>query len=159
MSTRVLEIVAVEPDKGNFDLARLNTSGNTIVENAAISCENGSGKLIDCGRNNAFRVIKDQDARGEQALKFITVHDILECQDRVRPFLIKIDIEGFESDLFANDTEWIDDFPILLIELHDWMLPNAVPSKNFLKAISIRDREFMHFNAFAASIKTDVNDE
>ncbi len=36
---------------------------------------------------------------------------------------IKIDIAGFEEDLFSKCTEWIDAFPVLMVELHDGMLP------------------------------------
>ena len=37
--------------------------------------------------------------------------------------LIKIDIEGGESELFEKNIEWIEKFPLIIIELHDWMLP------------------------------------
>ena len=68
------------------------------------------------------------------------------------PFLIKIDIEGFEEDLFAADLEWIDRFPILLIELHDWMLPGKRVTANFVKAMAARERELMHFSGYVVSI-------
>ena len=35
--------------------------------------------------------------------------------------LIKIDIEGFEENLFSKNFEWIDE-KIIIIELHDWIL-------------------------------------
>ena len=60
------------------------------------------------------------------------------------PFIVKIDIEGGENDLFANSTSWIDDFPLLIIELHDWLFPMKGTSRNFLMAISKLDRDFVH---------------
>lgn len=71
-------------------------------------------------------------------------------------FLIKIDIEGFESDLFSKNTDWIDLFPVMLIELHDWMLPNSRVTKNFLNEIAKRDREFMHFDGYIVSVSNNL---
>jgi hypothetical protein len=60
-----------------------------------------------------------------------------------RPFIAKIDIEGFESNLFSQNTSWVDLFPVLYIELHDWMLPGHGTSNNFLRVISQLQRDFI----------------
>jgi hypothetical protein len=39
------------------------------------------------------------------------------------PFLMKIDVEGAESDLFQTPYAGFQRFPALAIELHDWILP------------------------------------
>ncbi len=62
----------------------------------------------------------------------------------LEPFLIKIDIEGGESELFSQHTNWIDHFPLLVIELHDWMLPGTANSSHFLKATATQERDFVH---------------
>jgi hypothetical protein len=49
--------------------------------------------------------------------------------------IAKIDIEGFESDLFAADTDWIDQTTVLIIEPHDWMLPGQGSSRTFRAAM------------------------
>jgi hypothetical protein len=46
--------------------------------------------------------------------------------------------------LFAQDTGWIAEFPILIIELHDWLFPKKGTSQNFLKAIAAHDRDFVY---------------
>ncbi|MFL6694040.1 MAG: FkbM family methyltransferase, partial [Ramlibacter sp.] len=55
----------------------------------------------------------------------------------------KIDIEGFEANLFSANCEWIDLFPLLIIELHDWLLPRQGNSRAFLREIAQRDRDFV----------------
>jgi hypothetical protein len=60
------------------------------------------------------------------------------------PFIFKIDIEGGESDLFKKDFEWVDSFPMLVIELHDWMLPFQGSSRSFFKAISAYDFDIVY---------------
>jgi hypothetical protein len=41
-------------------------------------------------------------------------------------------------------TSWIDRFPLLVIELHDWLLPGQSTSRNFLREIALRDRDFVY---------------
>ena len=43
---------------------------------------------------------------------------------------------------------------MLIIELHDWMLPGECNSKNFLRAISQYDRDFVHIAENIFSMKT-----
>ncbi len=73
------------------------------------------------------------------------------------PFLVKIDIEGFEADLFKENTEWVQKFPVLIVELHDWMLPRSANSQNFLKCVSSLDRDFVFRGENVFSIK-NTND-
>jgi hypothetical protein len=51
-------------------------------------------------------------------------------------FLIKIDIEGSEKDLFSKNYDLIKKFKIIIIELHDWLHPGKNISINFLKFIN-----------------------
>jgi FkbM family methyltransferase len=146
-------IVAVEPNGGNCLIARTNLPGNAVLKKAAISSRSGTGNLIDTGRNVGFRV--ETNPHGD--VEFLTVQDLLDSAKGCAPFLIKIDVEGFESDLFSENTEWIDLFPVLLIELHDWMLPGKQVTKNFLVEISKKDRDFMHFDGYVASISRDLS--
>lgn len=60
------------------------------------------------------------------------------------PYIAKIDIEGGEEALFSCDTEWVDRFPLLIIELHDWLLPRSGSSRNFLSCVARRDRDFVY---------------
>jgi hypothetical protein len=50
-------------------------------------------------------------------------------------FIAKIDIEGFEKDLFASNLDWIAETFVIYIEPHDWLLPGQGSSKPFLNAI------------------------
>ena len=146
-------IIAVEPDGGNCLIAHKNLPVHAVLNHAAISSRSGTGHLIATGRNVGFRV--EPSPSGD--VEFVTVRDLLESAKGCSPFLIKIDVEGFESDLFSENTEWIDLFPVLLIELHDWMLPGKKVTKNFLREISKRERDFMHFDGYVASISRDLS--
>jgi hypothetical protein len=96
------------------------------------------------------------DTQGET--RIISVNHLLEIYNESEyiPFIIKIDIEGFEDELFSANTEWVQKFPILIIELHDWMLPKQGNSSNFLKIISAQNRDFLFFGENVYSIRNDL---
>ena len=56
-------------------------------------------------------------------------------------FIAKIDIEGFEKDLFSSNLGWIDRAEMVIIEPHDWMLPGQQSSATFQRAMGSRDFE------------------
>jgi len=136
------QIVGIEPDVSNVKLAIKNNFYNqAILRTAAIG--NSEAKVNIQNKNDshwAYQV--KQDINGD--VEVITINNLLKefGQNAYQPFIVKIDIEGFECNLFENNVEWIDSFPILIIELHDWMLPKQANSNNFLKAISKRNRDF-----------------
>lgn len=41
------------------------------------------------------------------------------------PFIVKVDIEGFEADLFSANTQWVGRTPIIITELHNWLIADA----------------------------------
>ena len=71
------------------------------------------------------------------------------------PFLIKIDIEGGEHNLFSENIDWIDKFKLIIIEPHDWMYPKKNLFNNFLKRISTLKRDFVILNENIISIRND----
>jgi FkbM family methyltransferase len=149
------KIIAIEPDKSNYNLARTNNSrnkDNIDWFNAAIGSVNMSGSLNDPGLgNNAYR-IKEEGG----SIKVIGLRDLIRdyTGNGFSPFIIKIDIEGYEQELFSKNLEWIDQFPIIIIELHDWLFPGQNNSKNFLNAIAGRNRDFVYIGENVFSIKT-----
>jgi FkbM family methyltransferase len=134
-----IHVCALEPERGNFSVLKTNCTGLPITPiEAAVASEAGKMWLSDPGIGEwGFRV---GGAAGERQVDAITVNNILEKFDanRYKPLICKIDIEGGERDLFRTNTAWIDQFPLIIIELHDWMLPGTSNSKNFLSEISKR---------------------
>jgi FkbM family methyltransferase len=146
-------VVAVEPHHDNFRRAVAATTAFPSIEvvEAGVASAPGSARIVDPGMGtDAYRT--EPAAGGE--VRMLTVPDLVHDAAPAVPFLIKIDIEGFESNLFAANTGWIDDFLVLIIELHDWMLPGQCNSKNFLRAISQYDRDFVHIAENIFSLKT-----
>ncbi len=87
----------------------------------------------------------------------ITINDLYKrYRPTCFPFIVKIDIEGGEADLFSGNTEWVERTPILIIELHDWLIPKSLSSRPFLRCISRLNRDFLYLGEDVYSISNDA---
>ena len=144
-------IFAIEPEINNFQLLELNTASVPHKMNflGAIASDVGLAAVHDPGFSDwAFRIEKiaaDCAAPGS-TVKTISPRAILSCttKENLAPFILKVDIEGAEADLFSEPTDWLDQFPLVAIELHDWMFPFSGSSRSFLKAMASHDFDFVH---------------
>jgi FkbM family methyltransferase len=138
------KIIVIEPEKNNCHLLRKNCEGlNVSVLEGGISCTNGFMFLTDPGYSDwGFRL----GDHGDYQVPVYAAEDLVleQVGQDFSPFIFKIDIEGGESELFKENTTWIRRFPLLIIELHDWLLPGKSNSKNFLRAISSLNFDFVY---------------
>ena len=137
-------VLAVEPEKSNATLLSLNVDKlNVKVFQAAIGCESRQMYLQDPGQSDwSFRV----GETGDVAVRVLSPAELISSAqvDGAYPFVFKIDIEGGEGNLFERDIAWVDDFPLIVIELHDWMLPFQGTSRSFIKAIAAYDFDIVY---------------
>lgn len=136
-------VAAVEPNKRNMDLCRKNCSKlkNVIFYENAIGCQEGFGSIINLHSSpNAFQMRRSKQ---HKKTKIITVQQITKDVLESKLFIVKIDIEGFEQDLFKSNTAWVNDTTLLIIELHDWMKDHSLSSANFLSTIANSKRDFL----------------
>lgn len=150
------KIIAVEPDDENIILAKENCKEHKNISfiQGAIGAESGYFQIDDDGADpNSFKVIRAEV--NENLSKVITIDSIINKHADFSLFIAKVDIEGFEDDLFSKNTNWIDDCYLLIIELHDWMMPKTANSNNFLKAISKTKRDFIYKEENIFSISND----
>ena len=139
-------IIAVEPETVNFDLLRRNTaSAGVTCMRAAVASFNGEAQVLDPGRStDAYRTVAGSGAgRPLGSVPAVSVETLL-GQTTATPLLAKIDIEGAEAELFSARTDWVDLFPAIAIELHDWMLAGQASSASFLRCVAERGRDFIN---------------
>lgn len=136
--------ISIEPEKYNYSLLKLNTLGKSILPlEGAISSENGTMYLFDPGHGDVgFRV---KNSGGDYQVSAYSAKQLIEIGEKnnAAPFICKIDIEGGEKSLFDSNVEWLDKFPLIIIELHDWMLPGEGTSRAFQKAIAERNFDIL----------------
>ena len=134
------QIVAVEPEPANAQMCRMNCSDIRVeVIEAAIGSLAGSVSLVTEGKESlAIQTMRSSTG----AVPVVTINDIVAANaENCTPFLVKIDIEGFESDLFAADTDWVDAVIVLIIEPHDYILPGT--SRNLQRVMAEHDFDLL----------------
>ena len=128
----------IEPESQNFRVLSINLAGRTNVKlfEGAIGSKSGTA-FLDRRKDCDHRIVQS----GEETIHVIDTASILAEMEPMGayPFLYKIDIEGSEHDLFSGDTSWLEKFPCMVIELHDWMMPFSGNSSHFLRAIAKGD--------------------
>jgi FkbM family methyltransferase len=139
-------IVVLEPHASNYSQILMNAGhiNNITVQNVAISDFCGLGELEDPGLgNDAYRTVF---THGKGSVQVIDMKKIFLDYSKPLyvPFIVKCDIEGSEKQLFNSNTEWVEQFNVLIIELHDWLFPQQETSKNFLKTVSSLEGDFVH---------------
>jgi FkbM family methyltransferase len=138
-------LIAIEPERDNCRLLRRNCEGlDCEILEGGISSSDGSMFLADPGRGDwGFRL--SADAGGYQVPTFSAAGLVTRLQGTgYDPLIFKVDIEGGEAELFSKNVDWVDACAVLIVELHDWMLPGSASSRNFLRTISALDMDFVH---------------
>src|SRR5579871_1852566 len=128
-------VVGIEPEPGNFAVFQKNAelAPNIRAINAAIGAQPGFVRVVNDGLGWAA-----QTCRSSTGVRIMTMAEAFEGG---RPFIAKVDIEGFEGDLFSSNTEWLAETFVVFIEPHDWLLPDQGSSRSFQAAMGREDYE------------------
>lgn len=157
MSYPGAHVLALEPAPDNFELLLRNANGLDVdARCAGIAAASGHAVLLDPGLGEwGYRTCRTFPEGDGPTVALCAAAQIVaqKAAEGFVPFIAKIDIEGGEADLFSRDTGWIDEFPLLIVELHDWLLPHSANSRNFLKCVSQRDRDFVYVGENVFSIR------
>ncbi len=132
-------VVAIEPEPANVAMCRRNIANRPSISllEAAVGSSSGRVSLNNpAGMAWSPRSVRSDDGN----IEVVTIQDAVDEVPNGQLFIVKMDIEGFESDVFASGTEWIDDTTVLIIEIRDWMRPGAETSFTLQRAMS--DRRF-----------------
>ena len=138
------QVNAVEPAADNFDLLQQNCGAYPKIKaiRAAAASQDGYATIVDnCAEKWAYRTNILKKMKSD--LPALSMPSLMTSVDNSTPFICKIDIEGAEAELFSKDPDWVDLFPLLIIELHDWMLPGKGSSQPFQKVHATLDRDLI----------------
>jgi FkbM family methyltransferase len=128
-------VLAVEPDADNAELCRRNTlcCGRVQVYVRAIGGQPGYATVVSQKAAWAVQTVRSHDPDGAS---IITVEELLQSVGTdASLFLVKVDIEGFEADLFSSNTDWIGEAAAIYVEPHDWLLPGGGSSQSMQGAL------------------------
>jgi FkbM family methyltransferase len=134
-------IVAIEPEESNFALLVENARGRDVrCIKAALASASGHMALVDPGYGHwAYRTERIASSTG---VPCVTMDELYaeELRDATLfPFIVKIDIECGEEELFSQNTGWVARTPVIAVELHDWFMPGV--SRPFFNCVEPLDRD------------------
>lgn len=132
-------IYAIEPDQRNFEILKLNTAHF----GARIKCllggiwnESGYLEIVNPQSGSAaFRVAITKE-RADNSIRAYTIAEVCALAGVESPFIVKIDIEGAQADLFKNNTDWVRNSHLISLELDDWLMPWRGTSRSFFSCLS-----------------------
>lgn len=133
--------LAIEPDEENCSVFERNIGQDRNVTLFRGGLARTEGTLYLMRRKDWSHRLAEKG--GDIAVKTIGPEYVLDFAKRndAFPFVFKLDIEGGEADVFSGDTAWVNEFPLIVLELHDWMLPLKGTSQNVLRAVAKYDFE------------------
>lgn len=110
------QIVGVELDADNADLARLNAGTNCTIVHAAIAASGGTRRYTPLGGGEWGYAASDG---GTVTVPALTIDDLLAraAPGRAVDYL-KVDIEGAEAEVFRAGGRWVDLVRVLKCEIH-----------------------------------------
>ncbi len=129
-------IIAIEPESSNYELLKhnVNSYNNVIVLNRALSNISEMLDVEDIGLGHwgfiTSKKNKDtMESSSGQSIKTITIDEIMQQYQFEHIDVVKIDIEGYEKELFESNYErWVPQSRNLIVELHDGMKPGCSKS-------------------------------
>jgi FkbM family methyltransferase len=152
-------VVALEPEGANFALLAANTAGANVEPlQAALAAHPGHVRLIDPGEGAwGFRTTAAAGDGTPADIPALTIPDLYAARAATHaPFIVKIDIEGGETNVFSAATHWVAQTPVIVIELHDWLLTGQASARPFLSCVSALDRDFVYVGENVFSIDNNL---
>lgn len=120
--------VCVEPDPANVGVLRANVAAARGECEVIAACVGGFERrvhLVDTDGEWGFR-LADVDDPEEAETDVVTMDQILERAGIDRVDILKCDIEGSESEVFANCRSWIERVDHLVVETHADVISTSV---------------------------------
>lgn len=126
-------IVSIEPERENALILHKNVDNreNVIVLEAAVGARPGAVTIASGTTGWGAQTV-----RSETGIPVITIAEAVANVQESQLFIVKVDIEGFEDELFEENTDWIGDAAMVIIEPHDWMFPGRHTSRSFQRAMA-----------------------
>lgn len=131
-------IIAIEPDKENFDYLNKNLQPYSKIHtlNAGIWNKKANLSISDKYNYGKWGMITEEiETKTEDSIDAITIDGIMQYFNFNRIDILKLDIETAEREVFTSGYEkWLPKVKVIVIELHDSMSKGtAMP---FFKAIT-----------------------
>jgi FkbM family methyltransferase len=153
------EVYAIEPVLKNYTALKknveLNDAANVKTFNMAAGNVNGDMEIFVADKGNISSFIPKGDANfvSKQKVQMVRVDNFVSDRD-IKPDFIRMDVEGFETEIIKGMADTLKTKPKLLIEVHpniaskeDLMeMISAIRDSGYKKVIEIKERNLLWMN-------------
>jgi FkbM family methyltransferase len=142
------EIMAIEPDSSNFELLSQNVAGLDKVRAMRAALWGSETRVVISNPDAEAWVFRTELVNGNVGsnrplIDTVTMDGLLADVASSSRIIVKIDIEGAEREVFSKNTSWLERVDLLVIELHDWMLPGQDNGRTFFSAVASRPIDYI----------------
>lgn len=139
-------IVVVEPDERNLAVLRRNVAilGNrvTVVQGGVWDRPTRLHIVNPDSGSAAFRV-EELPVDAEGGLRAYSVDELCTIGGGGDPFIVKLDIEGAQVQVFRSGTDWTQRTRLIALELDDWLMPWKGTSRPFFSALAPQPYDYL----------------
>jgi FkbM family methyltransferase len=139
-------VVAVEPDADNMRVLRQNAAGlgdRFTAVHGAIASREGNSRVVSFERGSAGLQTEYCAAGAPGAVPALTIDQLVAMVPEGRPWIVKLDIEGAQDELFSAGTDWIGRTDLIILEPDDWAFPWSGSTVNFFRALSAHRFDYL----------------
>ena len=112
-------LIAVEPLASNFAMLQSNLAfagGSVVCVHAAVGRTTGFATIVDASAPTWGAAFTSSGDQGN--VRQTTIPELMLRHRLDRIGLLKIDVEGAEEEIFADDSAWLEKVDVVIIELH-----------------------------------------
>lgn len=132
-------VVSVEPDAENLRVLTANAaevpSGKTLMH-GGVASRSGFCRVVARERGSAGLMTQYCEESHPEAVRTFTVPELVAQIPNGTSWIVKLDIEGAQDEMFSQNCEWVGEADLIILELDDWAFPWSGSSVNFFKALS-----------------------
>jgi FkbM family methyltransferase len=139
-------ILAVEPDSDNFRILGQNAKAagtNITPVLGAISAHTGHSRVIERERGSAGFRTEYCEASHPEAVASFDIPALVNMVPGGWPWIVKLDIEGAQEELFSANTAWVGQADLIILELDDWQFPWRASAHSFFAALSAHKFDYL----------------
>lgn len=152
------KIYSIEPSVSNFEWLVENTKHLTSITpiQSALWNKDTSLKVRNPKEHAWAHTVEECSEDEPDAFKAMSISSLMEKYKLEHIDLLKLDVEGSERELFKeNYDHWIPRTRYILVELHDWIHPDA--SKTVFRTLSAYNFKTSVVNGMLLFTNSDIH--
>ncbi|GAB3330618.1 hypothetical protein GCM10027299_35560 [Larkinella ripae] len=154
-----MQVLSVEPETENFKILQQNIAPYQTIRavKAGLWSRPAYLEIRDTGGGEWGFVVEETESPGAGAVRAESIDGLMRQQGG-KPFdVVKLDIEGSESEVFRSNTaSWLPGVRALIVELHEWMKPGS--SASFVTATSAFEYRKATAGEYVVYTRQDLTD-